>query len=100
MVHPRAIERPALASSTIGRKALMATTGLVLFGFVFVHMVGNLQMFLPDHEAVNRYGAFLRELLHGGGLWIARGVLLAAVIVHIAASWSLARTSLAARPVP
>lgn len=100
MGYPRAMERPAaLVTSTIGRKAVMAATGVVLFGFVFVHMLGNLQMFLHDHEAMNRYGRFLKEFGHGGGIWIARGVLLAAVAAHIAAAWSLTRTSLAARPV-
>jgi succinate dehydrogenase / fumarate reductase cytochrome b subunit len=85
--------------STIGRKALMAVTGLILFGFVFVHMLGNLQMFLHDHEAINRYGKFLREMLHGGGIWIARAVLLASVALHIWASWSLTRTNWKARPI-
>ena len=86
--------------STIGRKVVMAVTGLVLFGFVFVHMIGNLQMFLPDHEAINHYGHFLREFLHGGGIWVARFGLLSAVGLHIWAAWSLTRTNLQARPVP
>ena len=86
-------------ASTIGRKVVMALTGLVLFGFVMVHMLGNLQMFLPDHEAINHYGRFLRELLHGGGIWAARGVLLASVVLHIWAAWSLSRTNWNARPI-
>ena len=86
-------------ASTLGRKVVMAVTGLVLFGFVFVHMLGNLQMFLPDHEAINHYGAFLREMLHGGGIWVARGVLLGSVGLHIWAAWSLTRTNWSARPV-
>ena len=90
----------AFACSTIGRKVVMAVTGLVLFGFVFAHMLGNLQMFLPDHEAMNHYGRFLREMLHGGGIWAARAVLLGSVSLHIWAAWSLTRTSLKARPVP
>ena len=85
--------------STIGRKALMAVTGAILFGFVSVHMLGNLQMFLHDHEAINRYGTFLREMLHGGGIWVARAVLLASVGLHIWASWSLTRTNWMARPI-
>ncbi|HZN55965.1 MAG TPA: succinate dehydrogenase cytochrome b subunit [Candidatus Polarisedimenticolaceae bacterium] len=100
MAESRAIAHPASpVTSTIGRKAVMAATGIVLFGFVLVHMLGNLQMFLPDHEAMNRYGRLLRELGHGGALWIFRAVLLGAVVAHIAAAWSLTRTSLAARPV-
>lgn len=94
------MNRPdTFVASTIGRKVVMAVTGLVLFGFVFVHMLGNLQMFLPDHEAMNRYGHFLREFLHGGGIWVARAGLLAAVGLHIGAAWSLTRANLAARPV-
>jgi len=90
----------AFACSTIGRKVVMAVTGLILFGFVFAHMLGNLQMFLPDHEAINHYGKFLREMLHGGGIWVARAVLLGSVSLHIWAAWSLTRTSWKARPVP
>jgi succinate dehydrogenase / fumarate reductase, cytochrome b subunit len=89
----------AFAASTIGRKAVMAVTGLVLFGFVFVHMLGNLQMFLSDHEAINHYGRFLRESLHGGGIWVARAVLSSAVGGHIWSAWSLTRTSWNARPI-
>ena len=90
----------AFACSTIGRKVVMAVTGLVLFGFVFAHMLGNLQMFLPDHEAINHYGKFLREMLHGCGIWVARAVLLGSVGLHIWSAWSLTRTSWKARPVP
>ena len=87
------MSRPdAFVASTIGRKVVMAVTGLVLFGFVFVHMLGNLQVFLPDHEAINHYGRFLREMLHGGGIWAARAVLLVAVVLHMGAAWSLTRT--------
>ncbi len=91
--------RPTFLASTIGRKVVMAVTGLVLFGFVFVHMLGNLQVFLPDLEAINRYGLFLKEALHGAGIWIARGVLLGSVAGHVWAAWSLSRTSWNARPV-
>jgi succinate dehydrogenase cytochrome b subunit len=90
----------AFVASTIGRKVVMATTGLVLFGFVFVHMLGNLQMFLPDHEAINHYGKFLREMLHGTGIWVARAVLLGSVLGHTWAAWSLTLTNWKARPVP
>ena len=93
------IRSEGFVGSTIGRKVVMAVTGLVLFGFVFVHMLGNLQMVLPDHEAINHYGKFLREMLHGGGIWVARSVLLGSVGLHIWAAWSLTRTSWKARPV-
>lgn len=93
-------DSPAFVASTIGRKVVMAVTGFVLFGFVFVHMLGNLQVFLPDHEAINRYGRLLREAFHGGGIWAARIVLLGSVSLHVWAAWSLTRTSWKARPVP
>ena len=50
----------------------MAVTGVVLFGFVVGHMVGNLQVYLGP-EALNAYAESLRELGHGAVLWVARG---------------------------
>ena len=90
--------RPAFLTSTIGRKVVMAVTGLVLVGFVFVHMLGNLLLY-QGPEAINEYGRFLREFLHGWGIWIFRAVLLGAVALHIGSAASLAREELAARPV-
>ncbi len=84
--------------STIGRKIVMAATGVILFGFVVAHMAGNLQIYLGP-SAMNHYAVFLRELLHGSGLWIARGVLLVSVVAHVWAAVSLTRLDLAARPV-
>jgi succinate dehydrogenase / fumarate reductase cytochrome b subunit len=87
-----------LLDSSIGKKAVMATTGLVLIGFVIAHMIGNLQVFLgPD--AMNHYAVWLRELLHGAGLWIARAVLLASVVLHVWAATALAIANRRARPV-
>lgn len=82
--------------STLGKKAVMAITGVILFGFLVVHMVGNLQVFAGP-EALNQYALKLREV--PALLWLARLVLLASVILHIVASvqlWSLQRE---ARPV-
>lgn len=90
---------PFLASS-IGRKAVMAVTGLILFGFVLAHLAGNLQIYMGDGgAAINAYGQFLREVLHGAGLWIARGVLLVAVALHVWSATSLTLQNRAARPV-
>ncbi len=86
------------AASSIGRKVVMAVTGAILFGFVFVHMLGNLQVYLGP-EALNHYGAFLREMLHGAGLWIVRAILLVAVSLHIWSATSLTLESRRARPV-
>jgi len=87
--------------SSLGKKALMATSGIVLFGFVFVHMVGNLKMYLGA-EAFNHYAAGLRELgapffPYGSLLWIARAVLLGAVVVHMVAAWQVWRQAKTAR---
>ena len=83
--------------SSIGKKAVMAATGIVLFGFVVVHMIGNLQVYLGP-LAMNEYALSLRELLHGAGIWIARVVLLACVAVHIWAAVSLTIENRKARP--
>jgi len=84
--------------SSLGLKIVMALTGFILFGFVIVHMIGNLQVYLGP-EAMDAYGEFLRSLLHGTGLWIARAVLLVAVLLHIWSAWRLTLINRAARPV-
>ena len=86
-----------LLASTIGRKAVMAVTGFILFGFVLGHMVGNLQVYLGP-EAMNHYAVFLRTMLHGSGLWIARTVLALSVGLHIWAATTLTLQSWRARP--
>jgi succinate dehydrogenase / fumarate reductase cytochrome b subunit len=85
--------------SSVGKKIVMAVTGIVLSLFVLGHMAGNLQAFLPNGpEALDHYGVFLRELLHGTGIWFVRAGLLLAVLLHAWAYLSLTRTSVAARP--
>jgi succinate dehydrogenase / fumarate reductase cytochrome b subunit len=84
--------------SSIGRKLVMAVTGLVFYGFVLGHMIGNLQIYLGP-EAINHYGVFLREFLHGGAIWIARATLLAAVGLHIWTAVTLTLANWRARPV-
>lgn len=76
----------------------MAVTGFILFGFVVAHMIGNLQAYLGP-EALNAYAVWLRELLHGAGLWIARAVLLLSVILHIGSATALTIDNRRARPV-
>jgi succinate dehydrogenase / fumarate reductase cytochrome b subunit len=83
----------------IGKKAVMAVTGVILFGYVVAHLLGNLQIYSPDPEQINRYAAFLHNPANALALWTARLILLAAVVLHIVASiqlWSMKR---AARPV-
>ena len=82
--------------STVGKKAVMAVTGIMLVGFVFVHMLGNLQMF-SGADAMNGYSAFLKST--GELLWVARAGLLAAVVLHIISAYQLTMINRAARPV-
>src|SRR5471032_2090779 len=83
-----------LFRTTIGRKLLMAVTGLVLIGFVVGHLVGNLQVF-EDPDRINGYAHFLQNL--GPLLWIARIGLLACVAIHIWAATVLALADRRAR---
>ena len=82
--------------SSIGKKYLMAFTGLVLFGFVTGHLIGNLQIFLPP-ERINAYGHLLESL--GEALWVVRLVLLACLVVHVWVAIQLTLENRAARPV-
>jgi len=85
-----------LFGSSLGKKFIMAASGLLLLGFVLGHLAGNLQIFLGP-EALNRYGQFLHENVEI--LWPARIGLLVLVALHV---WSAVRLSLenkAARPV-
>ncbi|HEY2804261.1 MAG TPA: succinate dehydrogenase cytochrome b subunit [Gemmatimonadales bacterium] len=88
----------AFLRSTIGRKIVMAVTGVILVGFVIAHMTGNLLVFLGP-EAIRNYALWLRAVAHGAGLWIARAVLLASVLLHIWAAASLTLASRRARRV-
>ncbi|MEN9635133.1 MAG: hypothetical protein RL077_3537 [Verrucomicrobiota bacterium] len=87
----------SLFGSSIGRKILMAVTGLILIGFVIGHLVGNLQVFQhPDH--LNGYAQFLHQL--GPLLWVARIGLLVAVVIHIWAATVLTLENNRARGTP
>jgi succinate dehydrogenase / fumarate reductase cytochrome b subunit len=76
-----------LFGSTIGRKMIMAVTGVVLIGFVIGHLVGNLQVF-EDPDRINGYSHFLQSL--GAALWATRILLLVCVGLHIWAATVLA----------
>jgi succinate dehydrogenase / fumarate reductase cytochrome b subunit len=82
--------------TTIGKKAIMAVSGFILFGFVIAHLLGNLQIYVSPQK-INHYAASLRTfpLL----LWGARITLLISVILHIWASFQLWRLQRAARPI-
>jgi succinate dehydrogenase / fumarate reductase cytochrome b subunit len=83
-------------ASSIGRKVIMALTGLVLFGYVVVHMLGNLQIYLGP-QALNAYAVKLREM--PALLWGVRGLLLVSAVLHVGAAVSLTRTNMAARGI-
>lgn len=83
-----------LFTSSIGRKFLMAVTGLVLVGFVTGHLIGNLQIFLPPDQ-INGYAHFLQGL--GPVLWGMRLFLLVCVVIHIWAAIALTLESQTAR---
>lgn len=86
--------------STLGRKIIMAVTGVMLVGFVLGHMAGNLQIFLPHgDESLKQYAEFLQSFGHGFGIWGARGGLLVALALHLWAAFSLIKLNRAARPV-
>ena len=85
-----------LYRSTIGKKAIMAVTGLILVAFVVAHMLGNLQVFIGPAK-MNGYAAFLKST--GELLWLARLGLLAAVLLHILMAWQLTRIKTQARPI-
>ncbi|MGH9661190.1 MAG: succinate dehydrogenase cytochrome b subunit [Bryobacteraceae bacterium] len=90
---------PQLASfyrAPIGKKAVMAVTGAILFGFVIGHLVGNLQIFLGP-EKLDAYGRMLRSM--PALLWTARLGLLAALVLHIVAAVELTALKRDARPV-
>ncbi len=83
--------------SSIGKKIVMAVTGIIGIAYVLLHMIGNLQIF-QGAERLNAY----RHLLHGPLnelLWLARVILIVALVLHVVAAWQLTRRDRAARPV-
>lgn len=85
-----------LYRSTIGKKIIMAVTGLMLVGFVVAHMAGNLQVFIGPAK-MNAYAAFLKST--GELLWVARLGLLGATVLHVLMAWQLTQISRNARPI-
>lgn len=84
-------------SSSLGKKYIMAISGLVLVLFVIAHLLGNLQIFLGP-EAINRYGNLLQTNIEI--LWPARIFLLLMIGLHIWSAIKLSIENKAARPVP
>jgi succinate dehydrogenase / fumarate reductase cytochrome b subunit len=86
----------AFLSSSIGKKVVMAVTGAMLLAFVFVHMLGNLQVYLGPTK-LDEYGAALRKF--PPMLWGARLALLLAAGLHVWGALSTTLESWRARPV-
>ncbi len=86
-----------LYRSTIGKKIIMAVTGLIGIGFVIFHMLGNLQVFIGQ-DKFDSYAAMLHGPL-AEVVWAMRIVLVVAVLLHILMAWQLTRRAKAARPV-
>lgn len=87
-----------LSRTTIGKKAIAAITGAILFGFLVVHLLGNLQLFLGPIDgaiAMHEYAVALRRT--GPALWVARAILLLSVGAHIWATVSLVNQNSEAR---
>jgi succinate dehydrogenase / fumarate reductase, cytochrome b subunit len=92
----------ALWGTMVGKKVVMAVTGIVLVGFVIAHMVGNLKVFLGA-ESLDSYALFLRTMgeplvPYEALLWVARLILLTSVVLHIVAAVQLTQMNWAARP--
>ncbi|MFK4071367.1 succinate dehydrogenase [Streptomyces sp. NPDC029674] len=88
--------------STVGKKAVMAASGLVMIAYLVVHMVANAKIFFGA-AGFDAYGHWLRVMgepvLHREwGLWIARVVLLVSVIAHGVSAYQLSRRDIQARP--
>ena len=92
----------ALWRSTIGKKAVVAVTGLIMLVFLLLHMLGNLKIFFGPGD-FDSYAGWLRRIgepvLHGAWfLWIQRAVLFVALLLHIVAAAQLSYRDLRARP--
>jgi succinate dehydrogenase / fumarate reductase cytochrome b subunit len=92
-----------LYSTAVGKKYVMAISGIAMMGFVLFHMIGNLKMYMGA-TALNHYAEFLKELLYpiapkGVVLWILRGGLITMLFLHLHAAWSLTRLNRFARAV-
>jgi succinate dehydrogenase / fumarate reductase cytochrome b subunit len=86
--------REALGSS-VGKKYLMSVSGLAMVGFVVTHLLGNLQLYLPDGTLFNQYAKQLHDL--GPLLWVAEIALIGILVLHVLVAFGLTMTNKAAR---
>jgi succinate dehydrogenase / fumarate reductase cytochrome b subunit len=88
--------RPALPVTTVGKKILMGTTGVIWLGFVIGHVAGNLLVFRGS-AALNAYSAMLHA--SAGVLWAVRVVIYGALLLHVITGVALWRAGVRARSV-
>lgn len=86
----------AIWASSIGKKIIVAVTGLFLVLFLAGHLAGNLLVF-AGRDAFNTYAQFLHHMIHGVGIWLFRLVMLVMLGAHIAATVKLTMENRAAR---
>jgi succinate dehydrogenase / fumarate reductase, cytochrome b subunit len=91
-----------LYRSALGKKYVMAITGIVGLGYVLAHMIGNLKLY-QSAESFNLYAETLRSLLYPIApersiLNLLRAVLILALIAHVVAAWQLTMMNRRARP--
>jgi succinate dehydrogenase / fumarate reductase cytochrome b subunit len=107
---PQPIRRPPRArtplgrfyATAVGKKWVMAVSGIVLMGFVLVHLVGNVKLYLSKEE-INLYGEALRDipghlLPRTWLLWSIRTILIGAFVLHVHAAYGLTVINRRARP--
>ena len=97
----------AVYKSSLGKKLIVAVTGIFMLGFLLGHVTGNLKVFLPDtaegEPDIDHYAESLRIigdpfLPHNSFLWVARAVLILALVLHVICVIQLASMNRAARP--
>ena len=86
---------PAFYRATIGKKVVMAVTGVILVGWIIGHVLGNLLVFRGP-AALNEYAALLKS--NAALLWAMRAGLLVTVVLHVVAAVQLVRQEAASRP--
>ncbi|MFD5568462.1 succinate dehydrogenase [Streptomyces cadmiisoli] len=102
----RTDRRPSMArtvwDSSVGKKTVMAVSGLIMLMYLVAHMIGNLKVFFGPDD-INHYAHWLRTM--GGpvlhyewALWIVRVVLVVAVVAHAVSAYQLSRRDIKARP--
>jgi succinate dehydrogenase / fumarate reductase cytochrome b subunit len=104
-IRPRSSSGPLIVRfyrSAVGKKWVMAVTGIILLGFVLAHMIGNLKLYLSKEE-INLYGEALRNmpgalLPRTVLLWTIRIVLILAFVFHIHSAVGLTLINRKARP--